>query len=197
MLPVIYRRRRGVRPRGEREWRVGADALSTRGVSGKERRLAWRDVGCVRLCHSPTLSKPHRYVFEIQPKRGPKIVIDNTHYLGPWRYEERSETYGPFVRAAIDRIIVENPRAHALIGETPKRYFMLLLAGLIGFCGIALALATVATPIDHWSMTPLLKLGVILAMVPLFARWVLGAMPRGVALDEIPPRALPSIADGA
>ena len=186
MAPVIYRRRRSVRPRGEREWRVEADALSTRGASGRERRLAWREVGNIRLCHAPTVLKPHRYVFEIQPKRGPKIVIDNTHYLGPGRYEERSETYGPFVRAAIDRIIAEAPRAHALIGETPKRYFMLLLASLFAFCGVALALATVKTPIDGWEAAPLVKLGVILAMLPLFARWVLGAVPRGVALTEIP-----------
>lgn len=186
-----------MRPRGEREWRVEAEALSTRGVSGKERRLAWRDVGCVRLCHAPTLWKPHRYVFEIQPKKGPKIVIDNTHYLGLWRFEERSETYAPFVRAAIGRIIAESPRAHALIGETPKRYFMLLLGALIAFCAVALALVTVHTPIDHWGAAPLIKLGVIVAMAPLFARWVLGAMPRGVALTDIPARALPQAADVA
>lgn len=192
MEPVIYRRRRASVPRGEREWRVEDEALTTRGVSGKLRRLAWREVGCIRICSAPTLLKPHRHVFEIQPRRGPKIVIDNTHFLGFGRYEDRSESFTPFVRAAIDRLIAVNPQARALIGETPKRYFFLLLGGLIGFGALAFAIATVPTPLDAFSATPLLKLLVILGMLPVFTRWVLGAMPRGVALTAIPDRALPA-----
>lgn len=191
MEPVTYRRRRGVRPRGEREWRVEADALSTRGASGRERRLAWREVASIRLCHAPTLLKPHRYVFEVQPRKGPKITIDSTHYLAMGRYEDRSGPFGRFVRAAIDRLIVESPGALALIGETPKRYFMLLLGSLLALCVLVFVLATAPTPLDALPFAPLIKLGIIVGTLPLFARWVLGAMPRGVALTEIPSRALP------
>jgi hypothetical protein len=35
------------------------------------------------------------------------------------------------------------------------------------------------------------KFAIILVMLPIFWRWVIKAMPRGVALDEIPERALP------
>lgn len=189
--PVIYRRRRSAVSRSEREWRVEADALVTRGGSGRERRYLWRDVIGVRLCSDPTRYKPWRYVFEIQPRHGRKVEIDNAHCTGVGAFEERSAEYARFVRAALERVATENPKARALIGETPRRYFFLLLAALLGLGALALGLVAVRTPLDALPYAGLIKLGIILAMLPIFWRWVIGAMPRGAALSDIPARALP------
>ncbi len=191
MQPVVYRRRRNAISRSEREWRVEEDALVTVGGSGAERRFPWKDMISVRLCFEPTRFKPWRYVFELQPKRGRKIQLDNAHYLSVGRFEDRSASYTPFVQAALDRLRAEKPQMQALIGETPKRYFFLLLVALLGLGGAAFALIAFPTPLDALPFSTLIKLVIILLMLPVFWRWVLGAMPRGVALDDIPKRALP------
>jgi hypothetical protein len=190
MQAVIYLRRRGVIPSGEREWRVEQDALVTRSASGRERRLAWRDVTSVRLYADPARRRPWRYVFEIQPKQGKRVVIDNAHLVERGVYEERSSSYTPFVRAALARIAAHNPRVRALLAETQKRYFFLLFAGLLSFCALAVTLAA-STPLDDWAFGGLVKLAIIAVMLPAFALGILRALPRGVPLDEVPDRAFP------
>jgi hypothetical protein len=190
MQPVVYRRRRDAISRSEREWRADDDALVTVGTAGHERRFPWKDMISVRLCFEPKRFRPFRYVLEFTPKRGRKITLDNAHYLGVGRFEDRSATYTPFVRAAIERLRAVKPNMHALIGETPKRYFFLLLVALLALGGLAFALVALPTPIDGLPYASLIKFGLILLMLPIFWR-VLGAMPRGVPLDQIPKRALP------
>ena len=189
--PITYRRRRSAISRTEREWRVEADALVTRGGSGHERRYRWSDIVSVRLLHDPARARPWRYVFELQPKHARKIVIDNAHYCGERSFEERSDSYTPFVRAAVSRWAGVHPNGRALIGETPKRYFFLMMATLIGLGVLAYVLVAVPTPLDALPYAAMVKLGIILLMLPFFWRAVLKAIPRGVAPDQIPDRALP------
>jgi hypothetical protein len=191
MEPIVYRRRAGALSRSEREWRVEPDALVSRGASGGERRYAWKDIVSVRLFQEPARHRPWRYVFELQPKHQRKVVLDNAHFVARGEYEERSAEYTRFVRAATRQLAAENPKARALMGETPKRYFFLLLLALIGFGALALALAVVRTPLDDLAYANLVKFGVIALMLPVFWRWVIKAMPRGAPLDAIPERALP------
>jgi hypothetical protein len=191
--PVTYRRRRNGASRSEREWRVEDDALVTRGGSGREQRIRWREIVSVRLYHEPKRAKPFRYMFELKPHNRAKIVIDNAHYLGDGAFEDRSSSYTPFVRAALSRVAAENPKVRALMGETPKRYFFLLILSLIGLGALAFALVVMPTPIDAWPYATPAKLGLVLAMLPLFWFWVLRNMPRGVELDDIPDRALPPV----
>ena len=189
--PVIYRRRGSAISRGEREWRVEADALVMRGGSGREKRYRWRDIVSVRLLHDPNRARPWRYVFELQPKHARKIVIDNAHYCGARLFEERSDSYTPFVRAAVSRWAEVHPKGRALIGETPKRYFFLLIGALLGLGALSYILVAVPTPLDALPYAALVKFGIILLMLPLFWRAVLKIVPRGVAPDAIPERALP------
>jgi hypothetical protein len=189
MQAVAYHRRRSAVAR-EREWRVEAGALVTSGASGRERRLAWRDVACVWLYAEPARGRPWRYVFEIRPKQGRRILIDNAHYLEAGAFEDRSLAYTLFVRAALAALAAANPKARALLGETQKRYFFLLIFSLVGFCALALALTLAPTPIDGLAYADLLKLGLVLLMAPVL--WlILRAMPRGVKLEDVPARAFP------
>jgi hypothetical protein len=191
MADAIYRRRRSAISRNEREWRVEPEGLATSSRPGEVRRVRWSDVACVRLCNAPTRVKPWRYVFELKLHNGRRVEIDNAHYLGSGGFENRSESYTPFVRAALARLAAVNPKARALIGETPVRYFLLLLAALIGLGAVAVALIAAPTPLDALPFAGLIKLAIILLMLPVFARWVIGAAPKGVALDAVPERALP------
>ncbi len=189
--PLIYRKRRNPMARGEREWRVETDALVSIAASGRVRRYRWDQIVSVRLCREPLRARPWRYVFAMQRKDGGKTEIDNAHLLSIGLFEDRSDRFSPFVRAALARIGAANPRARALIGETRKRYFFLLLLSLLGFGALAVTLILAPTPIDRLAYSAPIKLGIILVTVLIFWRWVIGAMPRGVALDVVPDRALP------
>lgn len=189
-MPAIYRRRRSTISRGEREWRVEERCLVTRSASGHEKRTPWREIVSVRLYADPARDRPWRYVFELQPVHKRKITIDNAHAVGRGAYEDRSATYTPFVRAALAQLAQENPKARALMAETQKRYFLLMLAGIIAMGALALALAALPTPwLGEWA--PLAKFGAVLLLLPIFWLGILRAIPRGVPLDAIPPRALP------
>ena len=190
MHPVVYRKTRHALSRGEREWRVEDDALVAVGSTGVEKRFPWQDMQAVRLCAQPARFRRWRYVFELQPRRGAKLVIDNASYQSLGRYEERSDSYGAFVRAAIDRLRAAKPEMTALIGETPTHYFFFLLVSLIALCAAAYVLIAVRTPIDDLPYAMLIKFALVLLMIPAIWR-VLGAMPRGVAISAIPERALP------
>lgn len=193
--PVIYRRRGSAISRSEREWRVEDDALVSRGASGREKRYRWTDIVSVRLLHDPVRARDWRYIFELQPRHARKIVIDNAHYVGARDFEERSESYTPFVRAAVAQWAEAHPKARVLIGETPKRYFFLLIAALIILCLLAYVLVAVPTPLDAMPYANPIKFGIILLMLPIFWRSVLKVVPRGVAPDEIPDRAFPPNSD--
>lgn len=177
--------------RGEREWRVEDDALVSKGASGRERRYAWKDFVGIRLRPLPAPGRPWRHVLELRSKNHGKIELDNAHYLAPRTYEERSGAYTRFVRAALARIAEARPGARVLLGETPKRYFALMCLALIAFCALALALALVETPFDAHPAAAAVKFGLIVLMLPVLGRWVLGKLPRGVPLDQIPAWALP------
>ncbi len=193
MQPIIYRKRANPMARGEREWRVEEEALVSVGADRRERAVAWRDVIGVRLCHEPARRRPWRYAFEIQPRTGRAIEIDNAHLVSLGAFEDRSASYTVFARAALERIAVCSPKARALIGETPRRYFVLLLASLLGLCAAAVAMTVFPTPLDDLPFATPAKLTTILLLAAVFWRWVIGAMPRGIALDAVPERAFPPL----
>lgn len=189
--PIQYARRAGPLSRGERVLRIEADGLFSRSSSGRERLLPWREIVSIRLFHEPARKRPWRYVCELQPKHNRKIIIDNAHYAGEGAYEERSEAYVQFVQALVVQLVTTKPRTRVLIGETPKRYFFLLLASLLALGAAAFALIALPTPLDALPYANLVKFGAILLMLPVFWRWVIGITPRGVPPDAIPERALP------
>lgn len=159
--------------------------------SEAEKRTPWKDVIGVRLYHEGLRGRPWRYAFEVHTKQGARIVIDNAHWVGVRRYEDRSESYTPFVRAAVARIAAVNPKARLLIGETQKRYFFLMLTALLAIAALALALISIPTPLDAMAFALPLKFALVLSLLPLFWIGVLRSLPRGAPLDDIPARALP------
>lgn len=130
-------------------------------------------------------------MFHLQLKQGQKISLDNAHYVSRGVYEERSESYSAFVRAALARLHDVNPKLRALSGETPRRYFFLMLASLLVLGALAYALIALPTPFDALPSAGLVKLALILLMLPVFWVLVWRALPRGTRLDAIPPHVLP------
>jgi hypothetical protein len=194
-MTVIYRKRQTFFEKDDTEFRVDEDALVLRAPGKPEERFPWRDVDTVRLAFAPTRAKRWRYVFVLYPKRGPKIEIDNTHFVGVANFSDYSETYVPFVRAALDRIRAEAPEAKARIGSESFSYYASLAFFIACYLLLGFVLVTIPSPLDYMPYSGFVKLGIVIFFLPVFFSWVKKARPRGIQLDQIPRDALPRLAD--
>jgi hypothetical protein len=202
-MSIIYSKRQSVFTKEEHEWRVEVDALVIKAPPGKapsrkelssaESSISWKDVVNVRLAYAPGRFQKWRYVFVLQPKTGRKIEIDNSHYSGFAEFEDRSDTYVPFVRAALERIRDQAPQARAQIGSGIVSYVLNLLFVSAMFTILAILLIVIPTPLDFLSFSSFIKLGIIMVFLPVLYRWITKARPRGIKLDDIPPDALPKL----
>jgi hypothetical protein len=191
---IAYRKRHNVLEKGEREWRVEDDALILRDAAGHETRKAWRDVTDIRLRQAPSRFKTWLHICELRFKDGTRWSIDNAHFAGFADFQDRSGTYGPFVRAVLARISAEAPHVRAYAGTTMAAYIAQI--AVVAFAFAALAALFLTIPVfetsDPWWVT--LKLVIIAAMLPPFVGWVRSNYPRKIALDAIPADAMPPAA---
>jgi hypothetical protein len=193
-MGVAYRKRQNLFEATETEWRAEDDALIVTDASGKVIRLPWQEVAGIRLAYAPTRAKTWRYVFVLHFRNGRKIDIDNAHFAGIGNFEDRSETYVPFVRAALARIRALAPEARARAGSATMSYVLNLGFVVLSFGLLAFVLFTLPTPLDYLSGSSFIKLGIVIILVPVLFRWVVKARPRGIRLDALPKDALPNIA---
>ena len=70
----------------------------------------------------------------IRRRHGRKLLISNLHYLGPGRYENRSDAYRRFVRALVGRLAERYPATPLLAGMPPLAWWFWFLS----FVGIGL-----------------------------------------------------------
>jgi len=190
-MSVSYRKRQNFFVETEDEWRVEDDALVHTAAAGTVIRLPWRDVEQVRLAYAPTRAKTWRYVFVLYASKGRSMEIDNVHFAGLANFQERSDTYVPFVRAALERIRALAPEATLRVGSRTASYIANLLFVTLALGALTFVMFAIPTPLDYLSGSSFVKLGIILILLPALFRWIRKARPRGGSLDEIPADALP------
>lgn len=189
---ISYRKRDNVFEKGESEWRVEPDALVYRNPSGGEKHLPWNDVKQVRIQYAPTRMKTQRYLFEIVGKHGRQFSIDSMHFVGIANFEERSATYTPFVRAALEKVKEQSPDAPVYLGASPASYLMQVVFVTIAFAAFA-ALFFIIPVFDVMSGTGWVKLAIVLLALPFFFRWLYTAYPREADLNNLPDYVLPKV----
>jgi hypothetical protein len=190
---MIYRKRRNLFDPAESEWRAEDDALVARDARGVETRFFWRDLTGLRLAFAPSRRKRWRHVFVLTFRGRRKVEIDNGHFAGFADFEDRSASYVPFVRAALDKIGRARPDLPVELGARPLAYLLNTLFVIAAFAFLALAILLVPLPLGVWPATAIARLVVIALLFPAFLRWLKRARPRGTALDAIPPDALPTV----
>jgi hypothetical protein len=189
-MTAIYRKRNNLFEKGEREWRVEYDALAQEAPDGTTQRKPWRDVAEARLRYMPVNSARWRYLFEIGFRDGTCWQVDNVHFAGISDFEDRSASYVPFVRAALERIRAEAPGARLYSGARAASYY-----AQAGFAiAVLLVLAAILTLVPLGGV-PLLPLRLLLVawMIPPFIKWLRRSRPRALDLNAaLPPGVLPS-----
>src|SRR5882762_5848626 len=135
-MTAIYRKRENIFVNGESEWRARDDALVRRAPDGSENGIAWRDVMALRLRSYPTMAKPRLHQFVVSTAAS-EMTIDNSHFLGAGQFEDRSATYTPFVRAALERVAALSPNCRVAIGAPALSFWASLSFAAIGLIMLA------------------------------------------------------------
>lgn len=177
---VRYAKRGNVFDKGEEAWFVEPDHLVRTTPEGDQDRVAWREVALVRLKYAPTRWNGNRHQFSFTTTGGDLWSVDNIHCVGVGNFEDRSETFTPFVLAAIARIAALAPDAEAKLGTTGLAYWSQLLFASAMFALLVVVLLVLPGSLS-WMI--LVKLALIAAMLPVMFSWIGRARPRKVALD--------------
>jgi hypothetical protein len=190
---IAYAKRENVFEKGERRWVVETGSLRQSWPQGGDLLLRWADVREIRLTYAPTRFKPWRHKLTLRGPAG-AWVIDNGHYAGVGDFQDRSDSFGLFVLACVERVAAHAPGAVARLGSAPLAYWAQLL--FVGAAFSLLALVVVAFPVNFSGLI-WLKLLLVAAMLPVFLAFVVRSRPRRIALDiEAFRAALPKAAAG-
>jgi hypothetical protein len=192
MSAAIYRKRRNMLEKGEYEWRVEEDALVGRDAQSRQRRFRWSDVTGVRISFVPTRASAGRHALALRFRRGIGVEIDNMHYRGLADFEDRTESYLPFARAALARIAVFHPHMPVRIGSGRFSYYAQLITVIALFLLLIVVIVFLPIPPSEWSELSWIRFFVILALLPVFLTWVKHARPRMARLDSLPPDVFPN-----
>lgn len=186
-MSVIYSKRRNLFEKGETEWRVEDDALVRRDPEGHEQRFFWTDLTGVRIGYAPTRWKTQRHNL-VLTFGSADIEIDNQHFAGVGDFADRSAAYTPFARAVLAKAAATHPDLMVRVGAKPSSYVLNLL--FVGVTFAALLIVLIVLPVN-FGFYIILKLVLIVAMLPVFVRWIRHARPRLVRPDALPDDALP------
>lgn len=175
-----YAKRANAFGAGEDAWTVETGALAHARPGGETSRLAWSAVTGVRLAYAPTRMKTNRHTLTLTTHDGAAWAIDNMHFAGIGNFEDRSESFTPFVLACVERVAARSPGARARLGSTAAAYWGQLAFVSAMFALLAAVILMLPIP---FSWLIIAKLLLIAAMLPVMFRWVGHARPRKIALD--------------
>ena len=170
---------------GDRTFRLAGDALCWTEPGKPEGRLAFADIGTMQLI---SYASPIGRALQctLKSKAGGKVRIRSAHYLSLGDFEDRTETYAPFVRNLAGKIDAANPDAAFVAGSTGF-WILWLVVGFIWVGVVALlALAFFDLPLLG-ALTSALVLGAV--CLPLIWREVRGGGARPFD-PKSPPAAL-------
>lgn len=175
-MTVAYRKRENIFTKGETEWRIEDEALVRRAPDGSEQRIAWRDVTALRIRFYPTIAKPWLHQFRIE-SRNAGMTIDNGHFAGLADFEDRSASYSPFVRAALDRIRERAPNAQVHVGSRPLAFWASMAFVALGLALLAVVVIALPFPAPL-PVAAVAKLGIIVYGIVMMLRWIRRNWPR-------------------
>lgn len=178
MEEIEYRRRASIQEKGETVWRAFPDRLEYHGADGALRGVVPFDrVTRVRLAFAPGRLQQKRFLMELSGTRS-QFNLSNMHFKGIAQFEDRTDTFFPLVRAVVAGVHAANPNASFQAGEKPAYYVFLLAFVLVVYALLALVLFTLPVVPGNFTISILIKLGIILVSLPLLLSWGIHARPR-------------------
>ena len=162
-------------------------ASSTR--YGGSARFPYASICELRLCFDPTRADDTRHRCDIRLADRQKASFYSTHFVGFSEFEDRAASYTALVRELVARVVRANPSCRFRARKRPIVYWtehivLLALAALLVF---VLALVGGVAITDLF----LVKLGVIVAFVPVMIAYTRKNRPGSFDPKVLPEKVLP------
>jgi hypothetical protein len=167
------------------EFRLAPDALEWH-IGRYQGRTAYARIARVRLSFRPVTMQTRRFVAEIWPIEGPRLVIASSSWKSIIEQEGQDQAYGAFIRELHRRIAASGARVTFEAGSPAIRYWLGLAVFVI--VSLGLAVLTVRALQSHaWSAA-----AIIGGMLCLFV-WQSGNYFRRNRPGSYRPEALPEL----
>ena len=178
MEAVEYRRRASISENGETLWRALPDRLEYYTSDGALKgTVPYGKVRRVRLAFAPGRLQTTRFLMQLSGGRS-QVTLTNMHFEGIGQFEDRSEAFFDLVRAVVQGVQAANPSAEFRAGEKPAYYFLMLAFVLATFGLLALVLIALPLVPGNFTLSAIVKSGLILISLPLLFSWAIHARPR-------------------
>jgi hypothetical protein len=118
------------------EFRLAPDALEWR-IGRHQGRTPYTRIARVRLSFRPVTMQTRRFVTEIWPADGPRLVIASSSWKSIVEQEGRDQAYGAFIRELHRRIAASGARVTFEAGSPPILYWLGLAVFVIVTLGLA------------------------------------------------------------
>jgi hypothetical protein len=118
------------------EFRLAPDALEWR-IGRHQGRTPYTRIARVRLSFRPVTMQTRRFVTEIWPVDGPRLVIASSSWKSIVEQEGRDQAYGAFIRELHRRIAASGARVTFEAGSPPILYWLGLAVFVIVTLGLA------------------------------------------------------------
>ena len=167
----------------ERTFSLGTEALQWK-ETGRHGELPYAAISRMRLIAYPSTGGEHRQC-SLFASRGRKIKLRSHHYRSLGAFDDRTDTYAPFVRELSRRIAAASPGAKFLAGSTSMWLVWLGLSTLIAVVGILLLTVVVGGEVlQAGVIAPLVVLAIV---VP--GAWKILRRGKAVEFDPAEPPA--------
>lgn len=178
MEAVEYRRRASIQEKGETLWRALPDRLEYYSADGALRGVVpYQKVRQVRLAFAPGRLQTERFLMQLSGGSS-QVTLTNMHFRSFGQFEDRSDSFFDLVRAVVNGVRATNPDAVFRAGEKPAYYFLMLAFVLAVFSLLALILIALPLVPGNFTVSVIVKLGIILISLPLLFSWGIHARPR-------------------
>jgi len=170
----------------EATYRVTDRAL-LRTVDGKETSFSLADIGSVRVYDSPSMGLASALIAPafrrcvIRPRHGKTVVLSSNHFESFGRFQNRRESFDPFLDALLPRIAAANPAAEFWAGM-PMGLWLFWIVTLVGVVVVTpfLALLIVMAILGKVQLAlPALFAGVLILAILLHFRSYVRALREG------------------
>jgi hypothetical protein len=155
----------------------------------QRRRIPYRDIVALRLSYRPANVTLRRFLTELWPREGGKLLIVSVSAQGPFNFEDRSAVYSPFVVELGRRVDAAQPGFQIDAGMPRWRWWP---AAVFVFATLA---ALIYVALQAFAMRDNNLAVVMLVFGALFV-WQVGTMllrnrPRRCEASSIPSELLP------
>jgi hypothetical protein len=164
----------------EQTWTLANDKLEA--ISANKRDIyALSAVACLRLEWTPSRFETRMYKCHISLRTGEVLTINSSHFRGLADFEDRSETYRPFVQSLATSVLQCNPSCAFWGGASGSLYLLNVVA--IAASIIAVSLILLLIEVDWYGLL-VASAAIALFAVPLLSKWFSVNKPRKMTLQE-------------